>query len=107
MRATPSRTGRISISPPFMTPLPPQQGTAVRELFDIPDSITYLNCAYLSPDLRSVTAAGRKALERTAQPWTITAPDFFSTVEEVRDLVAGILGGDADGVALVPSVSYG
>src|SRR5439155_5875134 len=76
-------------------------------LFDIPDSITYLNCAYLSPDLKAVTAAGRAALERTAHPWSIAVPDFFDTGEEIRSLVASLLDGDADGVALVPSASYG
>ena len=33
-----------------------------RALFDIPSDVTYLNCASMSPQLRSVTAAGIDAV---------------------------------------------
>lgn len=78
-----------------------------RHLFDIPDEVTYLNAAYLGPRLKSVDAAGRRALEKTARPWDIFPEDFFSDAEVARDRFAGLVGGDADGVVLVPSVSYG
>jgi selenocysteine lyase/cysteine desulfurase len=78
-----------------------------RELFDIPDEVAYLNCSYMAPQLRSITAAGLEAVKRKASPWTITAADFFSGAETLRGLLARLLGGDADGVALIPSVSYG
>lgn len=78
-----------------------------RHLFDIPEEITYLNCAYLSPQLHSVDAAGRGALTRVARPWEITPPDFFSGAEVARQRFASLIGGDADGVAIIPSVSYG
>ena len=45
----------ISIAPTFITLHEDQ----MRHFFDIPDSITYLNCAYLSPDLKAVTEAAR------------------------------------------------
>ena len=38
-----------------------EQATAIgsqRALFEIPDDVTYLNCASMSPQLRTVTAAG-------------------------------------------------
>ena len=78
-----------------------------RHLFDIPDDITYLNAAYLGPRLRSVDAAGRAALARTARPWEIAASDFFADAEVVRERFATLVGGDPDGVAIVPAVSYG
>ncbi|HST90322.1 MAG TPA: aminotransferase class V-fold PLP-dependent enzyme [Ktedonobacterales bacterium] len=78
-----------------------------RALFDIPDEIAYLNCAYMSPLLRSATATGQVALARKAQPWRITAADFFTDVEVARTLFAELIGADADGVALIPSASYG
>ncbi|HEX2058415.1 MAG TPA: aminotransferase class V-fold PLP-dependent enzyme [Actinomycetota bacterium] len=78
-----------------------------RSLFDIPGDVTYLNAAYLGPRLKSVDAAGRRALERTARPWEIFPEDFFSDAEVARDRFAALVGGDADGVALVPAVSYG
>lgn len=78
-----------------------------RDLFDIPDEIAYLNCAYMAPLLRSATAAGQAALARKAQPWRITSADFFTTSETARTLFAELIGADADGVALIPSASYG
>jgi selenocysteine lyase/cysteine desulfurase len=77
-----------------------------RSLFELPDGITYLNCAYMSPQLRSVSAAGQEALGRKAQPWTIRAEDFFTGAEELRGLFGGLVGAETDGVALVPSASY-
>ena len=77
-----------------------------RELFEIPDEVAYLNCSYMAPQLRSITAAGLDAVRRKASPWTIGAADFFSGTETLRGLLAQLLGGDADGVALIPSVSY-
>ncbi|KFE66779.1 aminotransferase class V-fold PLP-dependent enzyme [Hyalangium minutum] len=78
-----------------------------RALFEIPDDVIWLNCAYMSPQLRAVRAAGEEALGRKSQPWRIRPDDFFIGSEEVRGLFAQLIHGDAEGVALVPSVSYG
>ncbi|MDP9405704.1 MAG: aminotransferase class V-fold PLP-dependent enzyme, partial [Actinomycetota bacterium] len=78
-----------------------------RELFELPDDLAYLNCAYMAPQLREVTAAGVAAVRRKAAPWTLAPADFFDDLEAARDLVARLVGGDADGVAVVPSASYG
>ncbi len=75
--------------------------------FRIPEDVTYLNCAYLSPQLKSVTAAGVAAVQRKEQPWTITPPDFFETVETVRGLFGQMVDAAADDIAIIPSVSYG
>ncbi len=78
-----------------------------RELFEIPDGVCYLNCAYMSPQLRSVREVGERALARKSQPWEIMPQDFFEDSEVARELFAELVGGEADGVALIPSVSYG
>src|SRR3970040_86028 len=78
-----------------------------RDLFEIPNGVTYLNCATLSPQLRSVTAAGLDSVRAKASPWGITPPDWFSDIEMLRGLAARVLEADAESVALVPSVSYG
>jgi selenocysteine lyase/cysteine desulfurase len=78
-----------------------------REAFAIPDGVAYLNAAYMGPLSHRVVDAGRTGLERKMRPWEITAPDFFSQVEAVRALFAQVIGADADGVAILPAVSYG
>ena len=78
-----------------------------RDLFEMPEDIAYLNCAYMSPQLRRGREIGERAVSRKSRPWEITPDDFFEEVEKVRTLFARLVGGDADGVAVVPSVSYG
>jgi len=78
-----------------------------RHRFDIPDGVTYLNAAYMSPQLDVVTEAGLGAVRWGRHPWEKTVPDFFDPAEEARRLFASIIGADAEGVAVIPSVSYG
>ena len=78
-----------------------------RELFEIAEGIAYLNCAYMSPQLRTVREIGELAVARKSRPWEITPHHFFEDVEEARALFARLVGAETDGVALTPSVSYG
>jgi selenocysteine lyase/cysteine desulfurase len=78
-----------------------------RGLFEIPDDITYLNCAYMSPQLRAVRAVGEEAVARKSRPWGISPRDFFENSEMARKLFARLVGGDTEGVAIIPSASYG
>jgi selenocysteine lyase/cysteine desulfurase len=78
-----------------------------RGLFEIPSGISYLNCAYMSPQLRAVRAVGEEAVARKSRPWEISPRDFFADSEKARELFARLVGGDAEGVAIIPSVSYG
>src|SRR5829696_7037239 len=78
-----------------------------RDLFEIPEDIVYLNCAYMSPQLRPAREAGERAVSRKSRPWEITPDDFFEEAEEVRALFARLVGGDAEDIAIIPSVSYG
>lgn len=83
-------------------PLPVQ-----RDMFDIPDEIAYFKTANLAPHLHSVRAAGEAALDRRSRPWMITPEDWFTDVERLRGLFGRLIGGDDDGVALIPATSYG
>ena len=94
-------------------PFQPDESTAnvsslpnQRDLFDLPDDIAYLNCAYMGLQPRAATAAGQEALALKGRAWQIGAADFFTGPERLRELYATLVGGDADGVALVPSASY-
>jgi arylsulfatase A-like enzyme len=61
-----------------------------RDLFDLPADVTYLNCAYMSPQLRAVTEAGHASVARKGQPWRIGPPDFFEDVERLRERFAAL-----------------
>jgi selenocysteine lyase/cysteine desulfurase len=78
-----------------------------KHLFNIPEDITYLNCAYLSPQLRSVSEAGHKSVSGKENPWLLTAPDFFTLTEQTRSLFAELIEARADDIAFIPAVSYG
>src|ERR1700751_6262064 len=78
-----------------------------RHLFEIPDDVAFLNCAYISPLPKVSLSAGDRGLRRKAQPWTIAANDFFTSSETVRKLFADLINADADDVAFAPAVSYG
>ncbi len=77
------------------------------DLFEIPEEISYLNCAYMGPQLRSAREVGERAAGRKSRPWEILPRDFFDEVEQSRELFARLVGGEAEGVAVLPSVSYG
>jgi selenocysteine lyase/cysteine desulfurase len=78
-----------------------------RALFDVPPAVAYFNTANLSPHLHAVREAGEAALRRRGRPWEIAADDWFTDVERLRELFGGLVGADAEGVALVPATSYG
>jgi selenocysteine lyase/cysteine desulfurase len=78
-----------------------------RDLFDLPDDVAYLNCAYMSPLLKRAVALGAEGLARKARPWTISPEDFFADSERARALLAELVGATADDIALVPAASYG
>ncbi len=79
-----------------------------KHLFQLPDTVAYLNCAYLSPQLRSVETAGIAALRKKNFPFALQVKDFFEPVERARTLFAQIINApNPQRIALIPSVSYG
>ena len=78
-----------------------------RHLFDIPNDVAYLNCAYMSPLMKSAVEAGKVGLERKAHPWELTADQFFTGAESLRVSGARLFGCTPCDLAIVPSASYG
>jgi selenocysteine lyase/cysteine desulfurase len=78
-----------------------------RHLFDIPEDVAYLNCAYMSPLMKPALEAGTAGLARKAHPWEITADKFFSGADEFREIASQIIDSSPDDIAIVPSASYG
>ena len=78
-----------------------------RQLFDMPMDVAYLDCAFMSPLMGQVLAAGRSGLARKARPWALGGDDFFADSEDLRTLMARLMNAQASDFALIPSVSYG
>lgn len=79
-----------------------------KHLFSLPDSVHYLNCAYMSPLLKSVEQAGIEGITKKRHPFTITTDDFFSLPNKTRTLFAELIHADSpESITLLPSVSYG
>ncbi len=78
-----------------------------RDLFEIPDHVTYLNCAYMSPSLKAVRHVGEAGARIKSEPWRIEPSHFFEGPDIARGLFARLIGAQADDIAIVPAVSYG
>jgi selenocysteine lyase/cysteine desulfurase len=78
-----------------------------RHLFDIPDDVAYLNCAYMSPLMKPALEAGTNGLARKTRPWEITPDKFFTGSDEFRATAAQLIDSSPDDIAIVPSASYG
>ncbi|GAB4400592.1 MAG: aminotransferase class V-fold PLP-dependent enzyme [Microscillaceae bacterium] len=82
--------------------------TTQTDAFYLPDNITYLNQAYMSPLAKLVEQAGLEGMTRTRTPYLFPADEFFAPVEKLRQAFARLIDCDTPGrVVLVPSVSYG
>lgn len=76
-------------------------------MFEIDPDVTYLNCASMSPMLKSVRDAAMGALDLRANPWRMTKDDWFADSEILRNDVATVFNTSSDNVAFSPSASYG
>jgi selenocysteine lyase/cysteine desulfurase len=76
--------------------------------FSLPSAVTYLNCAYMSPLLKSVEKAGVRGVRVKRDPTNVHPEDFFTTTKELRTEFARLIGAaDPDRIAIIPSASYG
>lgn len=73
----------------------------------MPDGMHYLNCAYMSPLLKSVEEKGIEGMRLKRNPISIEPLDFFTGAVGVREKFARMVHGDPAQVAVMPSVSYG
>jgi len=79
-----------------------------RDKFSIPKGTTYLNCAYMSPLLKSVEKAGKIGIEKKRDPFSLTPHDFFSGSEPLREEFAKLVNvKNPRRIVIIPSVSYG
>jgi selenocysteine lyase/cysteine desulfurase len=76
--------------------------------FSIPEDILYWNFAGMSALPQRVLAAGRLAVERKSQPWTLPIDyHFFAETDLARAEFAGLIGAQLEDIALQSSATYG
>ncbi|MFM9949026.1 MAG: aminotransferase class V-fold PLP-dependent enzyme [Saprospiraceae bacterium] len=78
-----------------------------KHLFQLSEEGHYLNCAYMSPLLRSVEEAGIAGMQKKRNPAKIRPEDFFEEAEIVRTKFGQLVNGHPAQVAIIPSASYG
>ena len=78
-----------------------------RHLFQLPEDVHYINCAYMSPLLRNAEERGIEGIRRKRDPSQIQAHDFFDNVEIVKQHFADLIHSDVESIAIIPSASYG
>jgi selenocysteine lyase/cysteine desulfurase len=79
-----------------------------KQLFSIPEEVTYLNIASQSPSFKVVEQAGIDGVLEKSHPYKIGTANYFEPVKEVKKLFAKLI--DADNynrIANIPSASYG
>ena len=79
-----------------------------RSLFSITKEYVYLNCAYMSPLLKSSHDAGMEMLIKQSFPQEVAIDDFFTPPEQLRKAFAQLINANSsDRIAIVSSASYG
>ena len=82
--------------------------TLQADKFELPENIHYLNGAFMSPQLKSVTEAGLAGVRAKAHPYTLAVDDFFSGPANIRQAFSSLINNpEPNRIALIPSVSYG
>lgn len=79
-----------------------------RSKFSLQAGTVYLNCAYMSPLLKSVEKAGIDGMRAKRNPFKISSDDFFSDTELLRSEFAKLINTlETKRIVTIPSASYG
>ena len=78
-----------------------------KHLFQLPDDISYLNCAYISPLPRLVEEEGIRGMIRKRNPALIKPEHYFNDAAIIRKNLGKLINGAPQQIAITPSASYG
>ena len=78
-----------------------------RHLFDMPREVCYLNAAAWGPLPLATQEAGRAAVARKGQPWTLDPAFAGQQYERTRAAAAKLINASPGDIALISSVGYG
>jgi selenocysteine lyase/cysteine desulfurase len=79
-----------------------------KHLFNLSDEVTYLNCATMSAQLKSVEKIGIENLQKKSNPYLIESRHFFEDRKLLKQRFSKLIGCPTpESVVIIPSVSYG
>lgn len=78
-----------------------------RDAFDIPEGVTYLNAAAMSPLPKVALEAGAAGAAAKGHPWSLSLGALAAPLERARAAAASLIGASADDIAVTGSTSYG
>ncbi|WP_310554999.1 aminotransferase class V-fold PLP-dependent enzyme [Flavobacterium sp.] len=78
-----------------------------KHLFQLEEGVHYLNCAYMSPLLKSVEEAGINGMIGKRNPFLIKTTHFFELAETTKQNIGKLINAPSKNIAIIPSVSYG
>lgn len=79
-----------------------------KDKFKLPKDVSYLNCAFMSPFLKSVEKTGHQSISQKCFPFQITGDDFFDATIKLKKLFSKLVHiENYENIAIIPSVSYG
>ena len=81
--------------------------THQKHKFSLPDNLTFLNMAYMSPQLKVSELVGMEGLTRKNNPTQFNRQYFFDDVDKLRATFGQVINASAHQIAVIPSVSYG
>lgn len=82
--------------------------TTQKDKFSLSTDKIYLNCAYMSPILKSVEEAGIEGIKKKRNPFDITPNHFFEETERLRKEYAKLINTrEPERIVISTSVSYG
>ena len=78
-----------------------------KDLFHLPEDVTFLNCSYMAPLLKSVEDIGIEAIRKRRSLHLTASEDFFTDVNALRQEFAAVKMAPREQIAVIPSVFYG
>ena len=78
-----------------------------RDKFDIPEGVTYLNAAAMSPLPKIGLEAGAAGAAVKGAPWAMSMDAVLPLLQRAREAAASLIGAEADDIAVTGSTSYG
>lgn len=82
--------------------------TCQKDQFYLEDDQIYLNCAYFSPLMKRVEAAGIRGIQMKRYPYQVSSDHFFNQAHSLHRAFSKLINcPDPNRVCTIPSVSYG